>query len=314
MNSPQATVVVVPRERFSLIEECIQRIYTHTPEPFQMIIVEASAPKQVARRLREWESTHPNCRVIRAERFLYPYEAKNLVLPHLTTEWVAFVDSDVMVGPRWLSWLLAAAKETGSRVVHPLYLVEQAGQLKIHMTDGRIKRIQKDGKEWLHPVMGHVTQKVEQARGLLRQESDFLEFHTFFIHCDLLRKMGPFDPFTLAEDVHYSLRLRELKERIIFEPRAVITYIAGPPFESYDMPYFRFRWDLKRGRESTEQLRERWSLTETYCTEKVSWAAYHLSRLSPWFTLFKRWDRVRNTWASRILKFVKRLRSSNATG
>ena len=288
MNSlpkPEVTIVIVPRERFSLTPSCVETIYQHTKEPFQLIVIDANSPEPVAGDLRRWEASHSNCRVIRGDKFLYPYEARNLVLEHLTTDWIAFVDSDIVVGPSWMTHFLTTARETGVRVVHPLYLVEQGGKVVIHMTDGKLKRIQQNGRERFHLVMGHVTQEVKEAQGLKRQESDFLEFHTFLIHRDLLQKMGPFEPFTLAEDVHYSLKLRELNEKIIFEPKAVVTYIAGPPFEQYDLPYFRFRWDLKRGKVSVDRLRERWPLTDAYCDAKISWVEYHLSRVSPSFSL-----------------------------
>ena len=306
-NHSQITIGIVPRERFSLMLNCIEQIYQQTPEPFQMIVVDANAPQQIAERLREWETTHANCQVIRSKRFLYPYEAKNLIVERLATDWIAFVDSDVMVGPHWMAHLLAAARETGARIVHPLYLVEQEKKVRIHMTDGKLKRVQKNGKELFHLIMGHVAQEVKETRGLQRQESDFLEFHGFLIHRNVLKKMGPFDPFTLAEDAHYSLKLREFKERIIFEPRAVITYVAGPPFERYDMPYFRFRWDLKRARTSAEQLRQRWPLTDEYCESKFSWVAYHHSRVSPWFSLARRWRRWSGQMRSRLVSQAKRL-------
>ena len=305
MNSgsdrPRVTLVVVPRERFSLMERCVEQIYAHTAPPFELIVIDTNSPRRVAQRMRRWEATHPSCRVIRTERFLYPYEAKNLALPHLRTEWAVFVDSDVMVGPMWLKHLLAAADKTGARIVHPLYLVEQAGQLKIHMTDGRIKEIGRNGKKKIHLVMGHVAQDVSEAKGLKRQGSDFVEFHTFMIRRDLLQEMGPFEEANLAEDVGYSLRLWEKKEKIVFEPKSVITYVAGPPFERYDLPYFRFRWNLRMARESAEALGQRFPLTEEYVKGKLSWAAYHHTRISPSFNLMRRLRR----WADRMqISFV----------
>ncbi|MBI4355947.1 MAG: glycosyltransferase [Candidatus Omnitrophica bacterium] len=306
-QQPNVTVVVVPRERFSLTRACVERLYTHTPEPFQLLVVDANAPRPIARWLRQWEASHANCRVIRSERFLYPYEAKNLVLPHLATPWVAFLDSDVLVGPQWLTWLRRAADETGARVVHPLYFVEQEDEIRIHMTDGKFRAVQRNGQSLVHPVMGHVAQRVEAAQGLQRQDSDFLEFHGFFIHQEVLRRVGPFEPFTLGEDVNFSFRLRDLRERIVFEPRSVITYVAGPPFERADLPYFRFRWDLEQGKASVERLRERWPLPEEYCRGKLSWATYHHSRAVPWFSLVKRWRRWLGQAQSALVAQLRRM-------
>ena len=304
---PEATIVVVPRERFSLMERCVKQIYAHTSEPFELIVLDTNSPRCVAQKMKQWEQTHSNCRVIRSEKFLYPYEAKNLACGHITTEWAVFVDSDVMVAPDWLTHLLTAARETAARVVHPLYLVEQAGQLKIHMTDGQIKEVNRNGQKKIHLVMGHVAQDVSETRGLARKESDFVEFHTFMIRRDLLREMGPFEETNLAEDVAYSLRLWEKKEKIVFEPKAVITYVAGPPFERYDLPYFRFRWNLKMARESTDRLKERFPLTEEYVKGKLSWVAYHHSRISPGFGLARRFRRWSGQMQSRLVERARRL-------
>lgn len=303
---PRVTIVVVPRERFSLMEKCIEQIYAHTRGPFRLIVVDPKSPVAVEAKVKAVVASRDNCRVIRAERFLYPYEAKNAVLPHLQTEWAVFVDSDVMVGVDWLTHLLTAADETGAKVLHPLYLVEQAGQVKIHMTDGKIKWVQRNGQKRASLIMGHVAQDVSEVKGLKRQESDFVEFHTFMIRCDLLKAMGPFEKTNLAEDVAYSLRLREKKEKIIFEPKSLITYVAGPPFERYDLPYFSFRWDLKMARESAEALGQRFPLTEEYIKGKLSWVTYHHSRLSPSFTLMRRFRRWTDRVPSRLLASVRR--------
>lgn len=304
--APEVTVVVVPRERFSLVRACIERIYAGTPEPFEMIVVDPASPPMVARTLKDWEASHANCRIIRAERFLYPYEARNLALDHIGTEWVAFVDNDVMVGPGWLTRLLEAARETGARAIHPLYLAEQEGQVRIHMTDGRLKPVERNGESRIRPVMGQVAQRVEQAAGLQRQPSDFLEFHSFLIRRDLLQELAPFEPLTLHDDMHFSLRLRERGERIIFEPRAVITYVAGPPFERYDLPYFRFRWNLAEGRRSVELMQQRWPLAEGVAEGKLGWARYHLSRASRWFSPVRRWRRWSGARRADIVRWIRR--------
>ncbi len=304
--SPEVTIVVVPRERFSLTEKCLETIEARTPEAHHLIVIDGKSPGQVSRMLKAWEAAHENCRVLRTKRFLYPYEAKNIALEHLKTEWAVFVDSDVMVGPRWLTHLLEAAHAMGGNVVHPLYLVEQEGKLRIHMTDGKIHERESGGRTHVHPVMGHAFQHVGEARDLTRKESDFLEFHCFMIRRSLLERLGPFDPYTLAEDMHFSFRLRQLNEKIIFEPRSVITYVAGPPFAWDDLPYFRFRWDLERGRESVTHMRRLWSFTEAWCTSKLSWERYHHSRALPGFSIQRR---VRHWTGRTSSEIVRQLRA-----
>lgn len=285
-KQPKVTIVIVPRERFSLMETCIEHIYAFTPETFELIVIDPASPPFVSEKLKKWEKRNANCRVIRSERFLYPYEAKNLAVQRLSpeTKWVVFVDSDVKVSPHWLTWFLRAGEETGARVIHPLYLIEQKRDTAIHMADGQMQVFPKNGGAVIQPVMNFVGMNICNASSFVRQESTLLEFHTFMVRADLLKEMGDFQFFTLAEDVNFSLRLRGKNEKIIFEPRSVITYVAGPPFENFDLPYFKFRWDPKVGADSVARLKSRWpSVKAPYWNGKLEWAKFHRSRVSPWF-------------------------------
>ncbi len=293
-NSPKVTIMVVPRESHSFVLQCIEHIYAFTPQTFQLIVIDPNGPKEIAEGLRKWEKQNSNCKVLRSEHFIFPYEAKNWAVKHLSaeTEWVVFIDNDVKVSPHWLSSLLSAANETGARVFHPLYLLEVAGGggVSIHMADGTIRKGMKNGTEHIQPVMNYVGLNICNSRNFIRKDSGFLEFHAFMIRRDLLDEMGEFEPVTLSEDVNYSLRLLEKGERVIFEPNSVITYVVGPPFEKYDLPYYRFRWDPKMGIDSTNWLKNRWRnvLTE-YWTGKVKWMHYHRQRIEPWFPIVSKY-------------------------
>ncbi len=284
----KVAIVIVPRERFSLTEQCVEHIYAHTQEPFELFVIDSNSPKRLGEKLKKWETRKPNCKVIRLDRFVYPHEAKNIAVQHLSpgTEWIAFVDSDVKVGPGWLGWMLDAAKETGARVIHPLYYIQQGnGDLSIHMADGIIKEFKQNGSLFWQPIMNYVGLNICHSGQFTRKQDGFLEFHTFMIHQDIFKLIAEFEPLTLSEDVNYSFRLRELGEKIVFEPRSVITYVAGPPFEKYDLPYFKFRWNPTKSLESINYLKKRWPVKGPYWDGKLDWARFHRSRVSPTFKL-----------------------------
>lgn len=297
-HNPKISIVVVPRERFSLVQMSVEHLYAFTCEPFEVIVVDCNSPNAVFQKLKKWESNNSNFKVLRTEKFLYPYEAKNLAVLHVSkdSKWVVFIDNDVKVSPHWLDELLRAAEETGVRVLHPLYLIEQIGKedVSIHMADGLIKSGQKNGKRVFQLVMNYVGLNICNISKFVRKESELLEFHTFMIRRDLLCEMGQFEPFMLSEDANYSLRLRAKGERIIFEPRSVITYVVGPPFEKYDLPYFRFRWNTKLGEESSQILRKRWpDVLDAYWDSKNRWMHFHRSRIEPWHFIVERYNAVR---------------------
>ena len=303
MRDPVA-IVIVPRERFSLIKTCVEHIYAFTSEPFELFAVDVKMPGHIREWLNGWAKQHSNLKIVASEKYLYPYEAKNLAMARIpnSIQWVAFVDSDVKVSPHWLTWLLKAAEETGARAVHPLYLIEQRGKVTIHMADGRFLKAKSDDRSLIHPQMNYVGRPISEAGSFKRIQSDFVEFHTFMVRRDLLDELGEFEPVALAEDVNFSFRLEAKKETIIFEPHSVITYVAGPPFEKYDLPYFRFRWNRQMGRKSIEFLQRRWPVPKHYWEGKLSWANFHYSPVSIWFRVRKSFK----LWIADVQDFIKR--------
>lgn len=303
-------ICVVPRERHSVARECLEFLLAFTREPFEIIYIDSNGPGPVADRLAKLAAEHPSLRIIRSDKNLYPYEAKNLAVKHLPADarWVAFVDNDVKVFPGWLDRMIEAAEETGTRAAHPLYLFEHDGQTTIHMAEGLIQTVP-GPRALMQPVMNLVGMRLPQVSGLKRSLDAFCEFHVFLLRRDLLEEMGEFEPLTLSEDVHFSLKLRERGEKIVFEPASVVTYVAGPPFETYDLPYFRFRWDLERARQSNEASVARWpAVRPAYWEGKYKWARFHRSRVEWWFSLKMQWGRV----DAEIRDLVKRARKKMA--
>jgi hypothetical protein len=181
-------------------------------------------------------------------------------------------------------------------VLHPLFLFDHLQEISIHMADGLARKFKKGGKEVIQPVMNYVDMRITDIPKLARKEGEFLEFHMFMVRHDLLRKMGEFEPVMLSEDVHWSMKLRELypDEKIIFEPESVTKYIAGPPFKKYDLPYFKFRWDPKAVTASNEFCKKRWpQVLPAYWDSKAKWAKFHLSRVSPMFLPKQKWNKLR---------------------
>jgi GT2 family glycosyltransferase len=278
-------VVVVPRERLSTTLRCLEHIYACTDVPFRVLVVDANGPPNLAEAVSTFARRHGACEVLRLDRFVLPYEARNLALAHPSTRtpWVAFVDNDVKVGPGWLGALLAAAEEAKTDVAHPLYLIEQAGRARIHMSRGTLREVGTGTSARLLPVMEQRGAPLDAAQGLARQVDDLLEFHAFLARRRIYDELGPFPELCLGEDVEFSMRLRERGIPIVFEPRSVVTYVADPVTEPTDEAYFGFRWTSPLGPRSIEALRGRWPIVEGYWDGKLSWSRRHRRLSRRWF-------------------------------
>jgi hypothetical protein len=128
-----------------------------------------------------------------------------------------------------------------------------------------------------------VNRKLDQADSLIRRDSDFVEFHLWMVHRDVMRRLGGFDPITIGEHIHYSLQLRELGERIVFEPASVVTYCADVDDSEENREYLRYRWGQHAARESIGRLRAQWPAFDRHWRSKSRAAWEFRSANEPWY-------------------------------
>ena len=140
---------------------------------------------------------------------------------------------------------------------------------------------------WL-PVMGFGHKPIEAAQNMERRPSDFVEFHCWMLHRDVMNKLGKFDPITIGEHIHHSLLVTELGESIIFEPRSVITYNADVDDTPGSKSYLRHRWSHKAARRSIKILKERWPDFAHHWRSKYFAAWEFRSSIEPWYPITAR--------------------------
>ena len=94
----RVTIVVSPRERFSLSERALASIYEQTKSPFRLIYVTGRAPDRVRESL-EREAVGKGFELIHTPNYLSPNQARNLAIPKVDTEYIVFLDNDALVAP-----------------------------------------------------------------------------------------------------------------------------------------------------------------------------------------------------------------------
>lgn len=268
-SKPQVTIVVAPRERFSLTKRSLESIYEHTDTPFELIYVDGRSPRWIANYLKE-QSVRRGFTLIRSDKYLPPNHARNMGLRQVKTPYVVFVDNDLIVTPGWLSPMVRCAEETGAWAITPLILESEPEDELIHMAGGELAFTGEPGHRRFttdHRLQGV---KVPDVKGTLeRQQCDFAEFHCVLVRTDAFEKMGELDEKLLStrEHLDLSLSVTNAGGTVFFEPESLVAYTKPPPVAWYDVPYFLLRWSEAWNTSSLEHFSQKHGIDPSYVQE-----------------------------------------------
>ena len=82
------------------------------------------------------------------------------------------------------------------------------------------------------------------------------------VRTDVFKKLGPLDEGLMSVHEHCDLCLlvRGAGGTVYLEPDAVVTYVAPPPFEPGDRPFYLMRWSPDWNDRSLKRFIEKWNL------------------------------------------------------
>jgi GT2 family glycosyltransferase len=258
------TVVVVPRERFSMTRPALERMYEVTGSPFQLVYVDGGSPRQI-REYLEAQARERGFKLIRTDYYLAPNEARNLAARAVGTKYVVFIDNDVLVTPGWLDALVTCAEETGAWAVGPVYCIGPPELETIHMAAGTCEVISEAGRRRLINRHREVGKRWADVRNSLRREpKEMIEYHCLLLRMEALERIGPLDEALLSDREHHDLcmLIHQAGGTIYFEPASVVTWMAPPPLARSDLPFFLRRWSESWNRSSLEHFDRKWKLNE----------------------------------------------------
>ena len=312
MPQPLVTVVVVPRERFSVSQRSLEAIYANTAPPFDLVYLDGGSPASVRRYLAA-QSQARGFTLVRTPHHLVPNAARNLGLRHVRTRYVVFIDNDVVPSPDWLPPLVECAETTGAWVVGPLYFIGEPEAQEIHMAagDARIED-RPGGRRFIERHRFAGKRSADVRAHLVRQPCEQVEFHCMLVRTEVFERLGPLDEQlkSVAEHTDLCLLVRREGGAVYFEPGSVVTYITGGVFTAADYAFFFRRWSRAWTQSSLEHFRRKWALPpgEAGLAAIAKWAEEHryiplrpaLRRLEQ--RLGPRWG----NWAVRQLLGVER--------
>jgi GT2 family glycosyltransferase len=256
------TIIVVPRERFSVSQISLESIYQNTEMPFELVYVDGGSPPYVQNYLQA-KAEEKGFHLQRTDHFLSPNQSRNLGLQHAHGCYVVFIDNDVLVTPGWLEKMIGCAEETGASVVAPLYFIGKPEDRIIHMAGGDL--IVEETKNGInmseqHRLINQPLSKVKEC--IKREKCDFAEFHCMLVRKQVLEDMGPFDEelYSLPEHIDFCYSVALSGGSTWLEPAAQVSYLANEPFRISDIPYFTRRWSDDWNNQSISHFEKKWNL------------------------------------------------------
>lgn len=262
----RVTVVVVPRERFSVAERSLESILADRSTPFDLVYVAGGAPRRLERRLRRAVS-EDGMKLVSRRHYLSPNHARNLGWKEAATDYVVFIDNDVVVSPGWLAPLVSCADETGAAIVSPLICEGQPLHRTVHCVGGSCsfelpRRNGEEGRYMRDRIDGQGRSVDEIRATLSRKRTGLAEYHCVMVRTDFLRETGGVDEGMLSTREHVDLCLEAegLGHEIWIEPESVVTYVYDVPMELGDIHYYMLRWSDDWERRSLEHFNRKWEL------------------------------------------------------
>lgn len=266
--TPEVTIVVSPRERFSCTREALESIYEHTDYPFKLIYIDGGSPTHIKDYLAE-QAQQKQFQLIRTDHYLSPNRARNLGLRQVTSKYVVFIDNDVVVTSGWLKPLVNCAEETGATIVSPLVCQGSPLHTEIHCAGGESGvKIETKGeitrRRMIEKIYKQGRKLADIRPQLQRQKTGLAEFHCMMVRTEIFEKVGLLDEALLntKEHVDLCILVADAGGTIYLEPESLMTYITSKPLEQTDINYYMLRWSDAWELASLKRLSQKWNLTE----------------------------------------------------
>lgn len=233
MKDPLVSIIIITRNRASLLRHCIERVLSQ-PYPYkEIIVVDSSAndeseqvvalhPEVIGVRLRGQSNNMP--------------QARNEGIAASSGDIIAFLDDDSMVKPGWLEALLNAYSDQ---------MVGAAGGRVISMPEPYCN------EAWGQPYLfvsssGRVKGKGVGLVSINQVEVDHLVGCNMSFRREALELAGGFDPnYTLSnlrEETDLCLRVKRAGWHVVFNPEMAVVHFsarAKNPF-TWSRPYILF--------------------------------------------------------------------------
>jgi GT2 family glycosyltransferase len=287
---PTATVVVVCRDRWALAPETLHTLLARTDPRHPVVVVDARSPRAVGAVFDRLAAVG-RVRIVRRPHFLAGNEARNVGADGADTEWVAFVENDVVVADGWLDALLAVGERTGAASAYPAFLEPAESGPVVHGLGAELEVGGPEGRRFVRERQHDLGRPWADLEAILEPVARVqAEPHAVVMRREFLEAMGGFDEGMLGWFDHTDIALHHL--RLAAEswlvPNAACLYRTPPPVAWSDLPSFSLRWGREWFDRSLQHLCATWGLDPN----DEEWAAHAEYRASVRRRAFTPWARV----------------------
>ncbi|MBV6624784.1 MAG: glycosyltransferase [Rivularia sp. (in: Bacteria)] len=264
MSYPKVTLVVVPHECFQYTEESLESIYKYTNIPFKLIYIDGYSPKKV-RQYIETKSQEKGFRLIRTDKYVSSNQARNIALKYVDTEYVVFLNNDVLVTAGWLNKLMHCSQETNASVVSPVCLQLTSEKPRVHSAGGTLEFQYKDGSLDLFDRRLFIKKSFEQVQPLLkRHPTQIVDLGCVLVRTAIFSQIGNFDEslMNFAQDIDFSLSVFAAGGTIYLEPESIVNYLKTTELRLSDIPYYLLIWNYVWKCKSIHHFQDKWGLAK----------------------------------------------------
>ena len=266
MARPSVTLLMTARERHGLTLACIDDILAKTPIPHRFVFAHGALPERIDAGIAE-RVRAGRIEARRVDGPAWPQHLRKAAVADVDTDYVAFIDNDILVSPGWIERLLECAAQTAAGAVGPVYLWGDGSKPPtIHMAGGRLQEIQlPGGSRCMLEQHRHMNEDPNAVIPTLAREAcDTVEFHCMVMPTALARDPSVLDPAITCvhEHIDVALTLHARGRACVLEPAAQVTYLAHAPFTMEDIAFTRFRWESSAVDASIAAFCRKWNVRD----------------------------------------------------
>jgi hypothetical protein len=241
----RVTIAVSLREGHGLALPALDDLLAHTPPGTPLLYLDIASPPPVRAQLERRAAEH-GFTLLHFDAGTWPSTTRAAAVAQVTTEYVVFMENDVLVAPGWLDALVRCADETGAGLVGPLYLEGGGAEpVTVHMAGGTLTRRRTEAGEALDEDHRLMHAPLVIARDCRRQECDFVEFHCLLARREVFARGVSLDRGIgcVHDHIDLSLQVTALGLPIWLEPQAKVLQLRDGDYLLSDLPLLRWRWN-----------------------------------------------------------------------